>query len=75
LNDIDALIDKYGDTMPDAWHPGMPAVPGTMGPEPTALFAARQDYAAALERHGYTEKAAGIRETYNLGPMPTATRQ
>ncbi len=60
--DLDALVEEYGEALPDEYHPPVPArSPGSMEPDPVVLETVRRAYAEALERNGYTEKAARVR--------------
>lgn len=56
----EVLIDKFGESMPDAYFPPMQALPGTNGPDPVLLAQNRREFAAALRRHGLFEKAARV---------------
>jgi hypothetical protein len=55
------LIARYGASLPDEYHPPLPAAaPGSMQPDAQALIAAQMVYADALDAYGFSAKAERV---------------
>lgn len=76
---MNELIVRYGASLPDEYHPPLPAAsPDSMEPDPDELAAAQRVFADALEAHGFDQKAervrglaaASIGSTGDLGSAP-----
>ncbi len=60
LDEIDKMIEVYGEDLPDEWHPPVPPDPNDTvhhKPDPFALGMVRQAYAESLREHGFFDKA------------------
>lgn len=59
---LDAIVERYGESVPDEFFsPVRAASPESMEPDPVALAVAREAFAQALSRHGFSEKAQRVR--------------